>query len=759
MDSQFAVEYSDTTGVGMTLYSDQSSVMLNAYEYGVENNVLTVNYTIGDIARTYRIPPAAPEDRMRTFIDKMNEDDLSLIEASYRLYDINNLRSNDNKDALLATYPDLARTKVYVLRENTQNYMKELMEDLFRDTGYTYDDYYEDATRYPASGELNKPAFNVTMQYSLDGKSLVLNIPYDKIAYRPNFPLTQLTVLPFMGSGSVNDQGFLFVPDGSGALINFNNGKQSQTAYANLVYGWDETMPREALINDDKAPYPVFGIQKNGNALLCIIEEGASYARIRADVSGRNCSWNRVYASFDIIHGARMDISGRRTDRAVFLYENGLPQGESIKMRYTPCEKSGYVGMAKEYRSWLLGKYPDFANRSAKKADSSVPVAVEIVGAVNKTRHRLGIPFDLPLKLTSYNEAKSMIDDFAGFGWKNVRVKINGWFNRSVEHSVPNKLKLIDELGSKKEFKDMVVTAQKNNYELYPDVDFFYIRDVMRFSGFNLYRDAARYVNRERIQRYPFSIVWFGERTQWGKLSYVSRPEVMIKMIDKFIPKLKALGVKNISLRSIGSKLGGDYHEKRHVSREASVKMRQEKLAQLQRSGTGVMIETGYVYAAPWADIITDMMLDDQKFGITDVSVPFLPIVLHGIVPYTGRAVNLAEDYTMNLLNTVESGAGLYFSFMKEETAELQETKYRQFYANEYSKWIDDANTIYQQFSRDFGQLYNQAITDHVFLASGITATVYENGTRVIVNKSNYPWNYNGRNISANSYIVLRRGE
>jgi hypothetical protein len=285
------------------------------------------------------------------------------------------------------------------------------------------------------------------------------------------------------------------------------------------------------------------------------------------------------------------------------------------------------------------------------------------------------------------------------------------------------------------------------------------MKDVKNFSGFNIYRDAARYVNRERIQKYPFSFVWFGERKQWGKLSYVARPVSMMRMIDRFFLKTSALGLRNIAFRNYGSKLAGDYHEKRHVSREVSMLMRQKKLEQLKDSGKGIIVNTGFVYTAPWADMITDMIIEDQGFGITDTSVPFLPIVLHGIVPYTGRAINLAEDYTKNLLKSIECGAGLYFSFMKEETAELQKTKFTQFYANEYDKWVGDADALYKQFTADFGHLYSQKIVNHVILSPDVTITEYEDGTKVLVNASDFDASYNGMNIKADSYKIIGRWE
>jgi len=110
-------------------------------------------------------------------------------------------------------------------------------------------------------------------------------------------------------------------------------------------------------------------------------------------------------------------------------------------------------------------------------------------------------------------------------------------------------------------------------------------------------------------------------------------------------------------------------------------------------------------------------------------------------------------------LKTVESGAGLYFSFMTEETAVLQETKFRQFYANEYDKWSPDANALYQRFTADFARLYNQAIVKHAIIAEGLTWTEYEDGTVVMVNYGDSAVNYGGVvDINARSYAVVRWG-
>jgi hypothetical protein len=755
MESQFSLDYADVSGVPRTLESGFYSVQRGAYEYEVVNGVLEVRYTVGDLARNYRIPPAANEERMSLFLDKMEEGESDMVKSIYRLYDINNLRMNDDKDKLLAEFPELVKIKLWVLRTNSQDYMKKEAEESFKKAGYTAEDFAEDSMRYELTGGDVKPAFSITLRYILDGKSLIVNVPFDKIGYRAAYPIKQLALMPFMGSGNTADSGYMLVPDGSGSLIYFNNQKQNQVPYYISVYGYDDAMPRKEVIADNKALFPAFGVHKNGASLFCVIEEGSAYSGVRADVSGRNSEYNIVYPVFDMIHGALMDIAGRN-QREVYMYETTLPENENITLRYTPCAVPGYMGMAKEFRSWLLEKYPVLQNRSVT---GGVPIAVEIIGAVNKIQHRLGLPLDLPLKLTSYKETEKMVKDFAGFGWGNTHVKLNGWFNRGVDHTVPAKIKLINALGSKGDFKHIVSEAEKNNFTVYPEVDFMFMRDVKTFSGFSLYKDTARYANRERVQRYPFSFVWFGERKMWGKLNYLARPAATQRMINSFQKHAGKYKINNIAFRNMASRLAGDYYEKRHVSREASILMRQKKFEEMYQGNNKIMVNAGFAYSIPWANIITDMVITEHSFGITDTTVPFLQIVLHGIVPYTGKAVNLAEDYTKNLLKTVECGAGLYFSFMEEDTSELQETKFRQFYANEYKKWAGDADKLYKQFNADFGHLYNQKIVNHVILAPDVTITEYEDGTRVLVNASDNDYRYNGNNFKADDYAVLRKGQ
>ena len=69
-----------------------------------------------------------------------------------------------------------------------------------------------------------RPAvFNVNIIYRLDGDKLVVEVPLNEIEYKDNYPIYYLNVLPYFGAGGVEDEGYMLVPEGGGAFINFNN--------------------------------------------------------------------------------------------------------------------------------------------------------------------------------------------------------------------------------------------------------------------------------------------------------------------------------------------------------------------------------------------------------------------------------------------------------------------------------------------------------------------------------------------------------
>lgn len=109
---------------------------------------------------------------------------------------------------------------------------------------------------------LRKSVFNVSVIYRLDGDDLIVEVPFDDLEYKEDYPIYYLSVLPYFGASGTTDEGFLFVPEGGGALIEFNNGKTSQNSYYSNVYGWDMGQDRDAVVHDTRTYFNVFGESK-----------------------------------------------------------------------------------------------------------------------------------------------------------------------------------------------------------------------------------------------------------------------------------------------------------------------------------------------------------------------------------------------------------------------------------------------------------------------------------------------------------------
>jgi hypothetical protein len=769
MQSLLVINYSTIEGNTTLLDSHEFSVMKEFYEYEILDNGFAVHFTIGNIERVYHVPKAVPEWRMEEITTDMPVSEVNrLRNIFYRVYDINRLAPTDDRAELLGLYQNedctperplnIENTNIWVMSPTLQPFLKAQAEELFVEYGYTPFDYYNDLLFYERDFEAIEPVFNISIYVELDEYGFNVTIPYDNIQYRPEYPPIDLRVLPFFGAGGLEDEGYMFVPDGSGALINFNNGRHNQNPYSNRVFGWDEAIYREAIVLDPRAHFPVFGIEKNNHAFVCIVEEGAAYATVRAGVSGQADSgtYNNVYAEYSLISREKLEISGKSaTD--VWVFQRFLPEGESIVQRYMFTDssgRSGYMGMAERYREYLINRYPHLE----KPTESVVPVAVEILGAVNKNQHILGVPVDQPFAMTTYKQAADMVRDMTDRGFGEVNYRLVGWFNRSILHEIPTSVNLISRLGSTRDFKNLISTVNENDSEIFLEADFLFLRNNKPFNSFNLNRDGSRYINRKRIETYPYSFVWYGEMDWWGTKANMARPEYMMGLIDGFMARIADFGADNVAFRTIGNNLAGDYHERRLVSREGAMNMQVEKLRELRENGHNIMIQSGYSYAAPFVDFITDIPLSSQGFGILDEEIPFYQIVLHGLVSYAGRPVNLAEHNEMNILRSLESGAGLYFVFMHESPTVLQTSRFHTFYANQYSTWINTAETLYKEFSEQVGDIYNQFIVDYVILADNVSLTEYENGVQVIVNKSNAPFRYDGHIIEAKDYLVIRGG-
>lgn len=751
--STLILRYSNSGGADMKYNNYQFSIENHMYEIEAKDNKIEVKYSIGDVEKEYIVPLYITAERFKELTSKMDKNDGIAIEQFYKKYDINKLSAADkkNKDELLAKFPDMANEVIYVIRDTTGEGIKSRYEPMFAAAGFTEEEYLIGKEKYSGKKEQEKAVFNVNVVYSLEGNKLNVEIPLEKIEYKKEFPLISLQVLPFMGAGSWEETGSMLIPEGGGSLIYFNNGKIQQNLYYSNVYGWDFATKRTELVHETRSAYGVFGVIKDYGSFICTLEDGAAYGAITADIAGKTNGFNNVFVDYTILHREEVDVANRMKGR-MFFYEQQIPK-ETLKQSYIFIDSNDVCDMAQSYKAYLEDKYGDsFAVRN----DTDVPVAIEVLAAVDKVEQVVGIPVSKPLPLTTYEETVEMIKDIKDSGVDNLYVKLVGWMNEGVQQEMLNKVKLIGRLGSKKDFKNLIKYTNDSDIRLYLDAVTQYEFRTNLFEGFYVYTDAACYANKMRAELTDFSTIYFGPDDTRDPY-YLLRPSIISEMMENINKYAAKNDVYGVSYRDAGFHLSSDFKRKRLVTRQAALKMQLEEIESAKEDGLGIMVNGGNDYIYGLADYITNMDLSGFDYTIIDEEVPFLYLALHGHMAYSGEALNITSNPEKELLKSVECGAGLSAVYMYEDAQSLQDTTYSQYFGAAYDSWKDRFNEIYARYSKELGHTFNQEISNWQRLSNYVTVTEYEDGTRAFVNYgySDYTTS-EGIKIPARDYVVER---
>ena len=748
--STLLVTYTTSSGE-VTLNNYNNAMQNQTYDVAQqEDGSIRVNYSVGKIERVYQIPTAITKERYTAFTDSMSKSTKKKVSALYTLVEPSKLDKRDDKNDLIAMYPSITEQALYLLKANTSTTNKEKLEDYFKEGGYTAEDFAIDQELVVGASGNTGPVFNVAMVYRLEGNDLVVELPYADIRCKNEYPITYVSPLPAFGAAGTEEDGFLFIPEGGGAIIRYNNGKLSQSPYYANLYGWDYGVQRKEAVSETENAFPVFGATHNGGSFICIMEGASAYAGVNADISGRYNSYNTVYAKYNVLHAEQFNVSAK-TAQLVYMYEKNIPD-DTIVQRYRFLNSDSYVDMANAYGDYLRASEPLLAQA---QAGESAPVNVELIGAINKKVVKLGMPVDSVVATTTFQQAQEILSELAEAGIDGLSVRMSGWSNGGVRQKVLTKVNTLGELGGVNGLKNLIQAAQQKGVQIYFDGITCFAYHSGIFDGFLPYSNAARFATREQVHLYPFDVVTY-QPAEWLDDYYLVRPGYAKDCASNLIQFVKEQGADGVAFRDIGNLLSADYYPRDLVTREMVKKLNIETLKETAAAGRKVMIKEGNDYAVPYVDRITDMNLTGQPYAIIDERIPFYQIALHGMKDFTGEAVNLAGDYQTILLECAEYGAGLNFTFMAENTSVLADTVYSCFTASGYTNWKQHVIPMIQRYQQEMKGLNQQRITGHERLNENVTATTYADGTVVYVNYGNEAFSREGIQIPARDYAVER---
>lgn len=585
--------------------------------------------------------------------------------------------------------------------------------------------------------------FQIPINYTLGEDYLEVKIVDEDMLETGDFMLVSIQLTPFFGAAPNTSEGYLVIPDGSGAVAYFkrDHPRYSQQ-FEEMVYGRDGYTFRDQLTvpwwsDNREVGMPIFGLVEGDKAFLGIITEGEYDARIIAAPSGYVVNLYRTGAEFTIRKAYSAYLA---RDRQVPTLESRRIAGDrAVRYFLHTGEDAHYVGLANTYRRYLQEKY-QIAGRLHMK-DDTPPLHLRIFNSVLKR----GLVIDELIVMTSFEEAREIVETLVAAGVDHMDITLVGWTKDGHEGILPRRFPAERGLGGDSGLREFVQWANSQGFDVFLEDNFVNARQ--RNGGFNARHDVVRSPSRLPIN--------FAD-------NYLISPFVAYERFARNdIPEMaRRYGVNGLDLTRFGRQLFLDRNFNYLSEREDTAFWWLHIAALAQQELGRVAIQGSNAYLLAVADKVLDVPMDPSNLLFVDHSIPFYQIVVSGLVPYSGYPSNLRNDPRREFLKMVEYGALPQFELTYRDSALLKDTRYNALFTSHYETWLDEVVYEFNVANKEMGWLKTMAITDHRQLAENVFVTGYEDGTRVYVNYRETPFvTDTGVEIGPLDYTLIRGGE
>lgn len=557
-----------------------------------------------------------------------------------------------------------------------------------------------------------------------------------------SYSLLWLRLFPFFGATHAKEEeGYLFIPDGSGALIAYDADRpENGRGYQESVYGRDPSFQSMSRFST-RLPVnmPVFGMKNGDSAMLAVVEQGAAYSDIYAAPAGLISRYNWITAQM-IYRLPYEQITNRNKGTGFTTYNKEQRFGEDRVIRYylLADEEANYVGMAQRYRRYLQ---EERGMTRMKSASATVPMQVMLLGADTMD----GMVGERYLPLTTTDEASEIVQALRAQGVEQLSVTYLGWQEDGVS-AYGGYAGTDQRLGGDAGMKRFIALMQE--WDIPVTLGVQYEMNNTGRGGFKpqyaAVRDLAGTIQEVRVRRARIPVV---------------SADFQLKQMQRDLARYKELGGAGLYLMGSGSYLYSDYNTRTGGTRsENAHKQREMALAVRQALGQ-VNLAAPHMYMIDAVDHIYRMPADYSYDLFADKAVPFLQIALHGLVSYTSGEANERERWTYDFLKDIELGAQPAFIFTAAQTEKLTQAHGMQLMSSHYKDWLEAAADQYQRYNEALTGLQDQFIVDHRELADEVRATVYEDGTTVVVNYGDQTYRQGDRTVEALNFAVWKEAQ
>ena len=559
--------------------------------------------------------------------------------------------------------------------------------------------------------------------------------------------IKSLYFAPFLGcTKEDNTEGYIFIPDGPGALIRYREKTAYVSGFEEKIYGDDmgvdslsqandlmASRSNDYLVETPQVTMPVFGmVHGTGqNALFAIVQGGDENASIIANPAGVITDYNWVTVQFNYrqmyVHPTSKDGAGV-----------SLPQAErnaispKISYHFLSGQQADYSGMAVFYKEWLKQR----KMMGTERKDTTLPLLLNVLGAEVK-KEFLGNSLTV---FTTADRAKQMADRLESKGITNLSLVLEGWQKGGINGNAYGTEKFEKKVGSKTEIKNLQKQITDNGGRFY-----------LLFNPIT--------ANEDQISKSKQASVTLSKTFA----SFV-RPNTNVMYYERFLikPRAAAAALNNntkkndeftFKLDGIGNRLYSDATRNKVLSRGDTLALYTKAVSDIKNKPAA---GTANLYMWKYVAELSELPIVNSQYLFETDTVPFLQMVLKGSLDYYAPYSNQGFYSPNSILKMVEYGTYPSFIVSNADNVKLKDTPIEDLFTVNFGDWEEMMVSIHQRLSKALLPVEGREIESHKMIVPGVAKVTYEGGIAIYINYN--ASNYTGDGITVKGLDFFVKG-
>ena len=610
-----------------------------------------------------------------------------------------------------------------------------LLDVTYTDNGFSAKVYF---TKYE---------FGLTLEVSLENDQLVVNIPDESIVeYKADNYIGTISVYPMMGYSYLGEkEGYMLIPDGNGALINLDDKEgRYNSGFSQMIYGDDAGFRNYAtqsylwgkydtVVDCNQIIAPVFGMAHTADkeAYLAVVESGEERAYIEAQPNGAKLDYNRCFARFILRTVYVQPLNQSNSGTVKTVEKDRMHTDLTVRYLLLNGDNANYSGMAVAYRQYLM------ENNLVSVKDTSYKSRVDFLGC-EQEEFLMGTT---AVVMTTTQQIKEMYEELRSAGVQDVLTIYKGWQSGGLYALPISTYKAEGALGGTNALTKLIKESAEKGYDIYLYNDALRMNARTNLTTF----DAVKMINKrtfaEEVNKQVYDTFYY--------LMPGKSQEKLNGLVESFTKK----GVSNIAIAGISNGIFSYSSRGSYYDRTGTSQVYADTLAAIDAKAS-LILEQPFAYLWNNTEAFLDMPLGSSEYMYIDKEVPFLSMVLKGIIPMYSDYVNFEADKTEFFLMMVEAGVYPSFYLTYENSSALIYTNSSDLYSTQFDIYKNTLVEYDKELREVASKVEGAHIVRHEEVETDVIRVTYDNGVVIYVNYSENTVVYDNMIIEALSYKV-----